>query len=120
MQKRIYKFDNLKFLLIFLVVLGHFIDFYTGNSNVLKMIFIYNSEFIENSSQITVQSLILVIIGAINWGSIGFLGYDIVGALFGGQGSLLARIIFAIVGIAGLWAIGILFKDKVSVNDGPV
>lgn len=65
-------------------------------------------------------SLILVIIGAINWGSIGFFGYDIVGALFGGQGSMLARIIFAIVGIAGLWAIGILFKDKVSVNDGPV
>lgn len=45
MQKRIYKFDNLKFLLIFLVVLGHFIDFYTGNSNVLKMIFIFIYSF---------------------------------------------------------------------------
>lgn len=65
-------------------------------------------------------SLVLVIIGAINWGSIGFFGYDIVGSLLGGQGSLLARIIFAVVGIAGLWAIGILFKDKVSTGDGPV
>ncbi len=62
-------------------------------------------------------SLVLVIIGAINWGSIGFFGFDLVGALFGGQGSFLARTIFAIVGIAGLWAIGMLFKDKVSVSE---
>lgn len=65
-------------------------------------------------------SLVLVIIGAINWGSIGFFGFDIVGALFGGQGSLLARIIFALVGIAGLWAIGILFKEKVPANEGQI
>ena len=62
-------------------------------------------------------SLVLVIIGAINWGSIGFFGYDIVGSLFGGQGSVIARIIFAIVGIAGLWAIGMLFKDKISTHE---
>ena len=58
-------------------------------------------------------ALTLVIIGAINWGSIGLFGLDIVGALFGGQQAVLSRIIFAIVGIAGLWSIGILFKDKV-------
>ncbi len=57
-------------------------------------------------------ALILVIIGALNWGSIGFFGFDIVGVLFGGQGSVLARIIFAVVGIAGLWSIGLLFKEK--------
>ena len=57
-------------------------------------------------------SLILVIIGALNWGSIGFFGLDLVGLLFGGQGSVLARIIFAVVGIAGLWAIGLLFKEN--------
>lgn len=57
-------------------------------------------------------ALTLVIIGAINWGSIGLFNFDIVGALFGGQQSVLARIIFSLVGIAGLWAIGILFKDK--------
>lgn len=61
-------------------------------------------------------SLVLTIIGAINWGSIGFFGFDIVGALFGGQGSVISRIIFAVVGVAGLWAIGMLFKDKVSAN----
>ena len=57
-------------------------------------------------------ALTLVIIGAINWGSIGFFNFDIVGAIFGGQQSVFSRIIFALVGIAGLWAIGILFKDK--------
>ena len=56
-------------------------------------------------------ALILVIIGALNWRSIGFFGFDIVGVLFGGQGSLLARIIFALVGIAGLWSISLLFKE---------
>lgn len=57
-------------------------------------------------------ALTLVIIGAINWGSIGIFGFDIVGAIFGGQGSVFSRIIFTLVGLCGLWAIGILFKDK--------
>ena len=62
-------------------------------------------------------SLILIIIGAINWGSIGLFGFDIVGALFGGQSALLSRIVFTVVGLAGLWAISLLFKDKVPMND---
>lgn len=56
-------------------------------------------------------ALALIIIGAINWGLIGIFGFDLVGALFGGQMSILSRIIFTIVGIAGLWSITILFKD---------
>ena len=56
--------------------------------------------------------LTLVIIGAVNWGCIGIFGLDLVGVLFGGQGSVLARIIFAIVGVAGLWAIS--FYPKLS------
>ncbi len=48
--------------------------------------------------------LALVIIGAINWGCIGFFGFDVIGILFGGQGSVVSRIIFAVVGLAGLWA----------------
>ena len=58
-------------------------------------------------------SLILVIVGALNWGSIGLFGFDFVGFLFGGQMSVMSRIIFALVGLAGLWSITILFKDKV-------
>lgn len=57
-------------------------------------------------------ALALVIIGALNWGSIGIFGFDIVGWLFGGQAAILSRIIFAVVGLAGLWSISILFKEK--------
>ena len=57
-------------------------------------------------------ALTLVIIGAANWGSIGIFKFDFVGALFGGTGSALSRIIFTLVGIAGLWTIGLLFKEK--------
>jgi len=58
-------------------------------------------------------ALTLVIIGAINWGSIGIFKFDIVAAIFGGQGAVISRIIFTLVALAGLWTIGILFKDKV-------
>ncbi len=57
-------------------------------------------------------SLILIIIGAINWGSIGIFGFDIVAAIFGGQMSLISRIIFTLVGLAGLWSISFFFKEK--------
>ncbi len=61
-------------------------------------------------------SLILVIIGALNWGSIGLFGFDFVGAIFGGQNAMLSRVIFTVVGLAGLWAITILFKDKLPAD----
>lgn len=49
-------------------------------------------------------ALIIVIIGAINWGLIGFLGFDLVAFLFGSM-SLLSRIVYGIVGICGLYAL---------------
>lgn len=61
-------------------------------------------------------ALILVIIGAINWGSIGLFGLDLVGALFGGQLSAISRIIFTVVGLAGLWSISFLFSESPVVN----
>ena len=51
-------------------------------------------------------ALLLVIIGGINWGSIGIFRFDIVGALFGGQDSAISRIIFVLVGLAALWCSG--------------
>jgi len=56
-------------------------------------------------------SLVLVIIGAINWGLIGLFQFDLVAFLFGGQGALIARIVYAVVGAAGLWSISLLFRD---------
>ena len=56
-------------------------------------------------------ALTLIIIGAINWGLIGFFQFDLVAMIFGGQGSMLARIIYALVGLSGLYALTILFLD---------
>lgn len=60
-------------------------------------------------------ALVLIIIGALNWGSIGIFGFDIVAWLFGGQGALLSRIIFTLVGIAGIWCISLLFRKRNAV-----
>ena len=57
-------------------------------------------------------ALILVIIGALNWGSIGLFGLDLVALIFGRQMALISRIIFTLVGIAGLWTLTLLFREK--------
>jgi uncharacterized protein len=56
-------------------------------------------------------ALILTIIGAINWGLIGFFGFNLVEAIFG-DNSALSRIIYGLVGIAGLINLGLLFKPN--------
>ena len=50
-------------------------------------------------------ALILVVIGALNWALVGLFQFDPVGAIFGGMTSMLSRIIFTIVGLAGLWSL---------------
>lgn len=57
-------------------------------------------------------SLILVIIGALNWGSIGIFGYDIVAAIGGGQAGAVSRIIYTVVALAGIWCISLLFRER--------
>lgn len=59
-----------------------------------------------------VVALILMIAGALNWGLIGFFDFNLVDAIFG-VGSLLSRIIYALVGVAGLWGIVMLFQRNV-------
>lgn len=55
--------------------------------------------------------LALVVIGALNWGSIGIFQYDLVAALLGGQTSILSRIVYTLVALAGVWAISFFFRD---------
>ena len=57
-------------------------------------------------------ALILSIIGSLNWGLIGIFGFDLVGWLFNGQGSVVSRIVFSLVGLAGLWCISLLFRSR--------
>lgn len=65
-------------------------------------------------------SLILVIIGALNWGSIGLFKFDIVAWICGGQGSIVARIIYTLVALAGIWCISLFFRENtlLETNDG--
>ncbi len=59
-----------------------------------------------------IVSLILVIIGAINWGLVGIFQFDLVAWIFGGQTAWLSRIIYTLVGLAGLWSISLLFRKS--------
>lgn len=62
-------------------------------------------------------ALLLSIIGSLNWGLIGLFKFDLVAWIFGGQTAVLSRIIYAIVGIAGLWCITFLFRrDRAHFN----
>ncbi|MCI7026744.1 MAG: DUF378 domain-containing protein [Clostridia bacterium] len=61
-------------------------------------------------------SLVITIIGAINWLLVGLFRFDLVAYICGGQASTLSRIIYTIVGIAGLWCISLLFKEKIPAN----
>lgn len=55
-------------------------------------------------------ALVLIIIGAINWGLIGFFNFNLVGMIFGDM-TVISRIIYALVGISGLWGIKLLIDD---------
>lgn len=56
-------------------------------------------------------ALVLVIIGALNWGLIALFNFDLVATLFGDY-TILSRIIYGLVGLAGIYCITLLFKDR--------
>ncbi len=60
-------------------------------------------------------ALLLVIVGALNWGLIGLFRFDLVTSLFGGQGAWLSRIVYSLVGLAGIWSITLLFRERSEV-----
>ena len=57
-------------------------------------------------------ALILTIAGALNWGSIGLFQFDIVAWICGGTSSLLSRIIYTVIALAGIWCISLLFRSR--------
>ena len=61
--------------------------------------------------------LTLAIIGALNWGCIGVFKFDVVAWLCGGQTSTLSRVIFTLVGLAGVWCITMLFRNREEERD---
>ena len=63
------------------------------------------------------MSLILSIVGCVNWGLVGIFQFDLVAWLFGGSDALLSRIVYTLVGAAGLWCISLLFSERVAVKE---
>ncbi|MBE7001361.1 MAG: DUF378 domain-containing protein [Ruminococcaceae bacterium] len=62
-------------------------------------------------------ALILSIIGSLNWGLVGIFKFDLVAWIFGGQAAVVSRIIYTVVGLAGLWCISLLFRrNRDSIN----
>ena len=57
-------------------------------------------------------SLLLVIVGALNWGSIGLFRFDLVSWLCGGQDSVIARVIYTVIALAGIWCVSLLFRPR--------
>lgn len=62
-------------------------------------------------------ALILTIIGALNWGSIGLFQFDIVAWIGGGTDGMLSRIVYTLVALAGIWCISLLFREREIVTE---
>ena len=60
-------------------------------------------------------ALLLVIVGALNWGLVGIFSFDLVAWIFGGATAILARIIYTVIALAGLWCISMLFMEDEEV-----
>lgn len=57
-------------------------------------------------------ALTLLIIGGLNWGSVGLFKFDLVAFTCGGSGSMISRVIYTLVGLSAVWCISLLFRDK--------
>ena len=61
-------------------------------------------------------ALVLVIIGALNWGAVGLFGFDLVAFICGGAGSLISRVVYTLVGLSALWCVTLLFREMDTVK----
>lgn len=59
---------------------------------------------------IDIVTLVLLIVGGLNWGLVGAFQFDLVAALFGGQDALLARLVYVVVGVSALWQVVALVR----------
>ena len=62
-------------------------------------------------------ALLLTVIGGINWGLVGIFRFDLVARICGGQDAIIARIVYTLVGIAALWCISLIFRDRDPVRE---
>ena len=57
-------------------------------------------------------ALLITVIGALDWGSIGLFSFDLVAWIFGGQDAIGSRIVYTIVALAGIWCISLIFRAR--------
>ena len=62
-------------------------------------------------------ALVLAILGALNWGLVGLFPFDLVAWITGGAGNIIARIIYVLIALAGIWCISMLFMDDEEVRE---
>lgn len=63
-------------------------------------------------------ALVLSVIGCVNWGLVGIFKFDLVAWLFGGSGTVISRLIYTVVALAGLWCVSFLFRKDGMVSTG--
>ena len=61
-------------------------------------------------------ALILAVVGGLNWGLVGLFRFDLVAYLFGGQTATVSRIVYTLVGIAAVWCISLIFRERESAD----
>lgn len=71
----------------------------------------------EGGKTMDTLALILAIIGSVNWGLVGIFRFDLVAWIFGGQAAVISRIIYTLVGLAGLWCITLLFRRNKAIDE---
>jgi hypothetical protein len=62
-------------------------------------------------------ALTLLVIGGLNWGSVGLFQFDLVAFIGGGQTGIVSRIIYVLVALSALWCISLLFRDTTEAGD---
>ena len=62
-------------------------------------------------------ALTLLIIGGLNWGSVGLFQFDLVDFACGGSASMISRVIYTLVGLSAIWCVSLLFRDRDPVEE---
>lgn len=62
-------------------------------------------------------ALTVLIIGGLNWGSVGLFGFDLVAFVCGGSGSMISRVIYTLVGLSAVWCVSLLFRERGPVEE---
>ena len=62
-------------------------------------------------------ALLITIIGALNWGSIGLFQFDLVAWIGGGQDAIFSRVIYSLVALAGIWCISLVFRAREAFDE---